>query len=102
MPPCSGYFFASTETASASGTKKASQASTHSSTDGAPARAPREIQRRPVTATTVKKTMSQRPRTRCSSGRGAADFRRGSSGGLLDVVLEGGQRARSSRCAISS
>ena len=70
MPPCSGYFFARTETASASGTKKASQASTHSSTDGAPARAPREIQRRPVTATTVKKTMSQRPRTRFSSGCG--------------------------------
>ena len=48
-------------TATASGTKKAIHASTHSVTDGGPVRAPRAIHRIPTTATMFMRTTSRRP-----------------------------------------
>src|SRR5262249_46433890 len=63
-PPCSGYLRESSITAAAKGTKNRSQARSQSEIEGTPARALREIDRKPTTAMTFMRTTSRRPRTR--------------------------------------
>src|SRR3989339_670912 len=122
MPPWSGWRLASSAPATASGTKNATDASSHSVTDDGPASAPRVIHRRLTTATTLMRTTSRRPSAWMKPGveagltpagrdgpedggatRGAALPRalRGAAlaglpfrgaGPLLEVLLEGRQR----------